>query len=842
MGPPKLTKFLLKVLAWRRYRSYLGDVEEIYRLRAKRWGSASANRWYRREACQSLPRLILESIRWRIIMLKNYLKTAVRFFFRDKGYSFLNMAGLAIGLACFALLMMWVQDEVNWDRFHENSPLIYRLESNTPAQPAPLGPHLKANYPEIAEAVRFYSSRPLLVKSGDKAFDEDRFVLADPAVFDVFTIPFLDGNRTSALTEPNTVILTEAAAKKYFGNDNPVGRVLTVENQFQVTVTGIVRNPPQNSDIRFNVLGEFRILGYFRKGYETHWGNHEYYTYVRLAAGAEARTVIPKIARIIMDRDPDIPNPLTMTPLSRIHLYEDGAIRYVAIFTLVALFILAIAACNFINLTTARSRQRAKEIAVRKVAGAERHQLIHQFLIESVLLSLGALLVALTAVALVLPSFDAVTGKDFGPGDLFKPGLFVFLLGTSIVVGISSGTYPAFLLSSFRPAGLLKGGSPKAGRYSGGARFRKTLVFIQFAISTVLMISTLLIHRQLVFVRDFDLGLRKKDVVVLPAKKPIRESREAFVSRLTGCPGIINATFVSSPPSSVVNYATGMEWEGMDADLNPAWAFVATDNRYLDTLGLTLVAGRNFPENKSVTEVPYFIVNQKAVEEMKLKNPVGARFSLWGWKGTVLGVVKDFHFRPLREELKPLLMFVMPRVYSQVLVKIHPENGNIRDILAGIKDVWDEFAPGTPFSYEFLDTAYDQNYQAEQKMGKEFQYFSFLGIFISCLGLIGLAAYIAERKRKEIGIRKVLGATIPSILRQINKEFLRPILLSNLIAWPAAYWAMKTWLQGFAFRTNISLGIFFLSAISSLVVGLLTISIQSFKAARQMPANSLKCE
>jgi len=842
MDPPKLTKFLLKVLAWRRNRAYLGDVEEIYRLKAKRLGAASADRWYRREASQSFPRLILESIHWRIIMFNNYLKTAVRFFFRDKGYSFLNMAGLAIGLTCFALLMMWVQDEVSWDRFHENSPLIYRLESNTPAQPAPLGPHLKANYPEIAEAVRFYLSRPLLVRYGDKAFDEDRLVLADPAVFDVFTIPFVAGNPASALTEPNTAVLTEAAAKKYFGNDNPVGRILTVENQFQVTVTGIVQNPPQNSDIRFNVLGEFRILGYFRKGYETHWGNHEYYTYVRLAAGTEARTIIPKIARIIMDRVPDLPNPLTMTALNRIHLYEDGAIRYVTIFTLVAMFILAIAACNFINLTTARSGQRAKEIAVRKVAGAERHQLIHQFLIESVLLSLGALLVALTAVALVLPSFDAVTGKDFGPGDLFKPGLFVFLLGTSIVVGISSGTYPAFLLSSFRPAGLLKGGSPKAGRYSGGARFRKTLVFIQFAISTVLMISTLLIHRQLVFVRDFDLGLRKKDVVVLPAKKPIRESREAFVSRLTGCPGIINATFVSSPPSSVVNYATGMEWEGMDADLNPAWAFVATDNRYLDTLGLTLVAGRNFPENKSVTEVPYFIVNQKAVEEMKLKNPVGARFSLWGWKGTVLGVVKDFHFRPLREELKPLLMFVMPRVYSQVLVKIHPENGNIRDILAGIKDVWDEFAPGTPFSYEFLDTAYDQNYQAEQKMGKEFQYFSFLGIFISCLGLIGLAAYIAERKRKEIGIRKVLGATIPSILRQINKEFLRPILLSNLIAWPAAYWAMKTWLQGFAFRTNISLGIFFLSAISSLVVGLLTISIQSFKAARQMPANSLKCE
>jgi putative ABC transport system permease protein len=842
MRPPKLAKFLLKVLARRRDKAYLGDIEEIYLLRAERLGPVSANRWYRLEALRSLPQFIFESLRWRIVMFKNYLKTAVRFFSRDKGYSSLNMAGLAIGLACFAILMMWVQDEIGWDRFHENSRLIYRLESNSPAQPAPLGPYLKANYPEIAEAVRFYYCGPLLVRCGDKAFDEKGFVLGDPAVLDVFTIPFVAGSRTSALTDPNTVVLTEAAANKYFGNENPLGRVLTVENRFQIRVTGIVRNMPQNSDIQFDILGEFKILGYFRKGYETHWGNHEYFTYVRLAAGAEARTVIPKIARVIMDRDPGQPKPLTMTPLGRIHLYEDGAIRYVAIFALVAVFILAIASCNFINLTTARSGQRAKEIAVRKVAGADRRQLIYQFLSESVLLSLGAFLVALTSIALLLPSFDAVSGKDFGPEDLFKPGLFIFLLGTAVAVGVFSGAYPAFLLSSFRPASLLKGKGPRTGPSLGGARFRKTLVVTQFAISTVLMISTLLIHKQLVFVRDYDLGIRKENIVVLPAKEPIQESREAFVSRLTGRPGIINATFVSSPPSSVANYASGIEWEGMDAGLKPDWAFVATDDRYLDTLGLKIIAGRNFPENKSVKEVPYFIVNQKAVEEMKLKNPVGARFSLWGWNGTVLGVVNDFHFRPLREDLRPLLMFVLPEIYNQVLVKIRPENGNIPEVLAGIKDVWDEFAPGTPFSYEFLDTAYDRNYRAEQRMGKEFRYFSFLGIFISCLGLIGLAAYIAERKRKEIGIRKVLGATLPDILQQVNKEFLGPILLSNLVAWPAAYWAMKTWLQGFAFRTNISLGIFFVSAVSTLAVGLFTVSFQSFKAARENPARSLKCE
>lgn len=775
-------------------------------------------------------------------MFKNYFKTAIRHFRRDKGYSLLNMAGLAIGLACFALLAMWVRDEVGWDRFHENSRLIHRLESNSPAQPAPLGPHLKAGFPEIAEAVRFNYSNPLLVKYGEKTFSEGRFVLADPSVFDVFTIPFVAGDSASALTELNTVVLTEAAAEKYFGDENPVGRVLTVENLFEVRVTGIVRNPPKNSDIQFNVLGEFRILGHFRPGYEIHWGNHQYITYVRLAVGAEAAAVIPKIARVVMDRMPETPALLTMKPLGRIHLYEDGAIKYVAILTLAALFILAIAACNFINLTTARSGKRIKEIAVRKVAGAVRPQLIKQFLCESVLLSLGAFLIAMAAVALALPAFDAITGKAFGLGGLLKPGLFMFLLGTAVVVGILSGAYPAFLLSSFRPASLLKRGSPGTDRSTGGARFRKILVVTQFAIATVFLASTLLIHKQIMFIRDYDLGIQKENILILPAKTPILKSREAFVEDLTRRPGIVNATFVSSLPSGVNNVADGMEWEGMDSGHKPAWLFVATDDRYLDTLGLTLVKGRNFPGNKAVNEAPYFLVNQRAAKEMNLENTVGARFSMWGWNGTVLGVVKDFHSRPLREDIQPLLIFVFPRAYGLILVKIHPERGNMPEILAWIKNVWDQYAPGTPFAYEFLDAVNNQNYRAEQKMGREFRYFSFLGIFISCLGLIGLAAYIAERKRKEIGIRKVLGATLPEIFKQINKEFLWPILISNLIAWPAAYWAMKTWLRGFAFHTNISIEIFFVSAVSVLAIALLTVSVQSFRAARESPVRSLKSE
>ena len=844
MRAPKISKFFLKILARRRDGAYLGDVEEIFLHRAENGELDAAVRWYRREALKSLPLFIIDSIRWRLIMLSNYLKTSIRVFRRDKGYSFLNTAGLSLGLACFILLMLWVRHEVGWDRFHENASSIYRveLESNGFAQPAALAPYLKANYPEIAAAVRFHYSFNLLVKCGEKSFEEGGFVLADPSVFDVFTIPFVAGNKASAFADPDSVVVTEAAAKKYFGTENPVGRVLTVENRFPVRVTGIVRNPPGNSDLQFDVLGDFKILGHFRQGYETNWGNHAYITYVRLTEGADAKTVIPKIARVVMDRNPELPTPLTLRPLGRIHLYADGAIRYITIFSLVAVFILLIAGFNFINLTTARSGRRTKEIAVRKVVGAVRNQLIKQFLSESILLSLGAFLAALIAVALVLPSFNAVTGKDFGRGDLFQPGLFLSMLGTAVAIGALSGAYPALLMSSFRPAGLLKPGGRGAGRSSSGILLRKILVVAQFAISLVLLISTLLIQRQIVFIRDYDLGVKKDNIVVLPVKEPLLKNQEAFVAELKSRPGVVEATFASSLPSQVNNVADGISWEGMDPGYKPVWSFVAADPRYLDTLGLTLVEGRNFSENKPAKDAPYFIVNQMAAAEMKIKNPVGRQFTLWGWTGTVLGVVKDFHFRSLRRNIKPLVLFIYPRAYQQILVKIRPGNGPASEILARIKEVWEKFAPEMPFAYEFLDASYDRNYQTERTMGKEFRVFSFLGIFISCLGLIGLTAYLAERRKKEIGIRKVLGANLGDILGRLNKEFLAPILVSNLIAWPVGYWVMKTWLRGFAFHTDIAPGIFLISTVATLALAMLTISAQSFKAARANPAVSLKNE
>jgi len=778
-------------------------------------------------------------------MFKNYLKTATRVFRRDKGYAFLNVGGLALGMACFVLLMIWVRDEIGWDHFHENSRDLYRVQSSLISQPGALTPHLEANYPEIVNAARFYINYiPLSVRYREKNFDERGFAFADATLFDMFTIPFVSGNAPAALSDPDSVVLTEATAQKYFGKDDPIGRILTVDDQFQARVIGVVKNPPRNSDFQFNILAEFQFFAHFRKDLNTSWQSHNYRTYVQLTKGLAARPLALKIARLVMDRNRSMTAPLGLNPLTRIHLYDDGAIAYVRLFSLVAFFILIIAGCNFVNLTTARSGNRAKEIAVRKLIGAVRPQLIKQFLGESVFLSLCSLPIAATLIALALPSFNALAGTLFRLEFLLTQRLLLALSATAVAIGLVAGGYPAFLLSSFRPVRLFRGGSPNAGRASGLARFRKILIVVQFSISIVLLVFTLFVHKQIAFIRNYDLGIRRDSLVVLPVKAALLKHREAFVNALTSRPGILNATFASSFPSNQVQITgSNISWEGKDPGFRPSWQYISTDRRYLETLGIELVEGRNFPEYTPIDEpAPYFIINRKAAEEMGIANPVGMRFSVFGAQGTLIGIVEDYHFKLLRENIGPLVLCMTPWDKRYILVRIQPEMGGRQPILAGIKEVWDQYAPGMPFSYDFFDTAYDRNYQAEQKMESEFRIFTFLGIFISCLGLIGLVAYVAERKRKEIGIRKVLGATLPTILAQINKEILIPVLLSNLIAWPAAYWAMKTWLRGFAFHTDLSLGIFLAAAVFTLAAALITVSFQSVKAAQENPARSLKSE
>jgi putative ABC transport system permease protein len=776
-------------------------------------------------------------------LLLNYIKVALRKMRKQKGYAFINIFGLAIGLACFILLALWIRDEINWDRFHVHAKNLYRVQSGLIPQPGAVGPYLKASYPEIANSLRLYIDKPRAVRRGDKVFEEKSFAYADPSLFDMFTLPFSAGNRSSALAAPDSVVLSQNAARKYFGNEDPINQTLTVDNQYTVRVTGVIANPPLNSDIRFEVLVPFQFIDQRWKNEDRNWGAHNHITYAQLRPGTDSQALIAKIAplRRIMDQEPSAWL-LTMVPLGRIHLHEDSAIKPVIIFALVALLILVIAACNFINLATANSGRRAKEIAIRKVAGAARAQLVRQFLSESLLLALCALLLSLLLAVAVLPSFNAMTGKDFAIRDLFAQGFFLFLVGTAAAIGLVAGAYPAVLLSSFRPAGLLKGGNPQTSIQSGGSVFRQALVIAQFTISIVLMVSMLLVRKQVNFIRGYDLGVQKENVVILPVNKQILKDRQSFVDELTSRPGILNATFTSSFPSSK-RQVFGVEWEGRDPGFNSVWQFVETDHRYLDTMGIKLVAGRNFPESEAAEKIaPYFIINQKGAAAMGRENPVGLKITAYATPGTVIGVIKDFHFKLLQEEIGPLFLFVGPYNLRYVLIKIRPEKDGRNVILARIKEVWDRHAPGMPFSYDFLDAAYDLNYQPEQKLGQEFRWFTLLGIFIACLGLFGLAAATAEQKRKEIGIRKVFGATQSEILRHVIRQFAIPIVLANLIAWPIAFWAMNKWLQGFAYRTALSVDLFLIAALSTLLIALLTVSFQAVRAARANPVESLRYE
>jgi len=776
-------------------------------------------------------------------LLWNYVKVAMRSIRRHLGFSAINITGLALGMACFILLALWIRDEVNWDRFHANAKNLYRVQSGLIPQPGAVGPHLKANYPEIANSVRLYIDKPRAVRSGDKVFEEKSFAYADPSLFEMFTLPFSAGNRSSALAAPDSVVLSQNAARKYFGNEDPINQTLTVDNQYTVRVTGVIANPPLNSDIRFEVLVPFQFIDQRWKNEGRSWGAHNHITYAQLRPGTNSQALIAKIAplRRIMDQEPSAWL-LTMVPLGRIHLHEDSAIKSVIIFALVALLILVIAACNFINLATAKSGLRAKEIAVRKVAGAGRTQLVRQFLSESLLLALCALLLALLLVVAGLPSFNAMTGKGFVLKDLFVHGFFLFLLGTTVTIGLVAGVYPAILLSSFRPAGLLKGGNPHAAFKPGGLAFRQALVIIQFAISIVLMISMLLVRKQVDFIRSYDLGVHKENVVILPVNRTLLKNRQAFINELTRRPGVLNATFASSFPSNR-RQIFGVEWEGHDSGANTEWQFIETDHRYLDTLGIRLLAGRNFPEADPAERIaPYFIINQKGAAVIGKENPVGMKITAYDTPGTVIGVVRDFHFKLLQEEIGPLFIFVGPHNLRYVLIKIGPEKGRSNEILARIKEVWERHAPGMPFSYEFLDAAYDQNYQPEQKLGLEFSCFTWLGIFIACLGLFGLAAATASQKRKEIGIRKVFGATQFEVLRHVTRQFAFPIVLANLIAWPLAFWALNQWLQGFAYHANLSPDLFLIAALSTLLIAMLTVSFQTIRAARANPVDSLRYE
>jgi ABC-type antimicrobial peptide transport system permease subunit len=791
-------------------------------------------------------------------MFLNYLKVTWRNIKRYKGYSSINIIGLAVGLACCILILLWVQDELSYDRFHANADDLYRAvteyhktEPATHYWPvcAPLAPALKEDYPEIIKATRFTRlRRGQLVKYGEKSLLETQICLTDPDFFEMFTFPLLQGDPVRALSNPNSLVMTEEMATKYFDSEDPLGKTLNINNEYDFTVTGIMKNVPHNSHLKFDFLVPFIRIEDFEQNWAVldNWTLSGYATYVQLQKNTSLQELNHKIKDYIPKHASESKDLLYLQRLKDIHLYSShiqfgiegqGNIKYVYVFSVVALFILIIACINFMNLATARSSNRAKEVGLRKVVGARRPQLMGQFFCESVLMASLSLILAVVLVELFLPAFRNLSGKPLDSGFSSNINILLAIVVMTLITGFLSGTYPALFLSSLRPVKVLKGRLKTEGR---GYLFRKILVVSQFSLSILLIICTVLVSNQVDYMKNRKLGLDKEQVVYFPIRSELVEKYDPLKIELLKSTGIRNVAASSNIPTyGVILTLDYITWEGKDPEDIKVLNATSTGYDFIETLNMEMIEGRSFSEEYPSDENAV-VINETARKRIGMEDPVGKRLMLRDIELQIIGIVKDYHFRSLHSEIEPLLLINDPSLYRYILIKL--DSGNIPSTLANIESTWKTFFPDTPFEYHFLDEAYGKLYRTEQRMSTLFNYFTGLAIFISCLGLFGLASFMAEKRTKEIGIRKILGASVSGVVILLNKEFIKWVLIANIVAWPVAYYAMFKWLQGFAYRTNMEVWSFALAALAAFAIAVVTVSFQSIKAASANPADSLRYE
>jgi len=777
-------------------------------------------------------------------MLKNYLKVALRNLLRHKSYSFINVAGLAVGITCCLLILLFVQDELSYDRYHEKAERIYRLivenqaegkTFNNALSSAPMVPALLRDYPEIESAVRFYpADASVLVSHEDKRFYEERFFYADAAVFEVFTFPFIKGDPQTALAEPNTVVLTEAMAHKYFGEADPLGKILKLNMERDYLVTGVIKNVPNNSHLHFDFLASFQSLESILGEALQSWTYNPFFSYLLLRRDYPYRELDHKIASLF---EKNIGAQLQslgwrlrpmLQPLTDVHLHPlgnehgtPGDIRYVYIFSAIALFILVIACINFMNLATARSEMRAREVGMRKVLGSQQRQLVLQFIGESVLMALIATLIAAVLIELLLPSFNAIANReltiDYANNWPFVAGL----LALTLFVGVLAGSYPAFFLSAIKPLEVFKS------RTATGLRSflsRKVLVVFQFGISIILMIGTFVVYGQLDYMRNKKLGFDQEQVVVVPIKDSgLLAQRQTFKQTLLQNPAVSRVTFTSRYPGIGTFGTVARRPDRPDVQVTDMKVLL-TDVDFIETLNIKLIAGRSLSaEMDAGTTTRAVLLNETAARALGWSAPaqaVGKIINALGNRsGTVIGVVQDFHFQSLQMGMQPLLLTPAPDRYGYAMLRIaaHDIGGTLKQI----ESEWAAFAPQWPFDYLFLDQNFDKQYRAEQRLGKIFGAFGGIAIFIACLGLFGLASFTAGRRTREIGIRKVLGATAPGIVQLLSREFVKLVLVANVIAWPVAYFVMTKWLHDFAYRIELGWWVFALAGGMALLIALL---------------------
>lgn len=870
---PYIYKFILHLFSLDEdYDSYCGDMEEAFIKKVQHSTKIEAHKFILNQLVRSLPGLILSSIVGGSMMLKNYFKVAFRNLKLNKSYSFINIFGLAIGMASCILIILFVSDELNYDRFHKNYSNIFRAnldsrignnELKAAVTPAPMANALLEDFPQVIAATKFSGFGSYQLKYCDKVYTEENYYWTDSSIFEVFTFEFLNGDPKTALSSPNSIVVTEKMAKKYFGNEEPIGKILTNDNT-DLLVTAVVKEFPSNSHFHFDFLSSF--VGQIEEN--NFWFQNSFYTYFVLQEGidpAEFETMMnkkfveysyPEIAQatgIPMEKNlsQGFMYQFKIQPLADIHLkshvdYEleaNSNITYVYSFLIIAIGVFLIGIVNFMNLSTAKSAKRAKEVGIRKTLGSSLKQLVNQFLSESILMSFLAFILALFIVYLTIPIFNELSHKDFSINLFFNPYVILTLGFSSIIIGVFAGSYPSFVLSSYKPVDVVNGVSKEVNKKS---YLRNGLVVFQFFISVVLIAVTLIVYDQLDYMQSRNLGFNKEQIIVLDEVDNLEQNLNVFLEEIKSNSNILAVSNSNNIMGrSLSSYTFRMANQPEQAPLL-IWTLF-TDDELMNTYQFKLTVGRFF-ENERGSDSIAIILNESALKTFGIVGDplgqqvvwIGGRFN--AQKARIIGVIKDFHFESFHTEIGPLVLSLQKKDEIGRFVSIKVSGNNINETIDFIKSKWDRFSGQQPFQFSFFDKDFEKIHKNEQRTAKLFTVFSLLAIFVACLGLLGLAAFTSEQRTKEIGIRKVLGATSGSIVYWLIRDFTKWVITANLMAWPVAFILMSNWLNSFHYRIDIGITSFIISGLLSTAIAVITVSTQVLKASLNNPVDSIKCQ
>ncbi len=806
-------------------------------------------------------------------MFQNYLKVAFRSIWRHKFYSLINVLGLAVGLGACMLILIYVTDELSYDKYHTHADRIFRIDGDgklgdqsiiTAQAGAPVGPTALSEFPEVETYLRFRSHGSFLVKHENLHYQEEKLIFADSTFFKVFSIPLLEGDPATALARPNTIVISSDIARKYFGSTSPLGKTFVLDNKDNYQVSGIIGKIPSNTHFNFDF---FMSMSSIDESRADQWGNMNFNTYITLKEGVDPQVFEKKLSSQFVEKyfAPEVEKYVgqtwdefisggnyfnfILTPVTKIHLYSDSDselginsdINYVWIFGLIGVFILLLAGINFINISTARAATRSREIGVRKVVGAQRGNLIKQFLGEGLIVSLLSLFIAWGIVQLILPYFNTLAGKEMTLAQINTPKYLLASFLITSCTGLLAGIYPALFLSGFQPMTVLKNTLQHRGSKS---YLRNGLVVFQFLITIFLICGTLFVQRQLSFIQNRKLGYEREHVIMLHDAYALGDNLKPFKERLRTVPQVESATISSYLPVPSSNNNSSY-FLGRNADLSKAvlinnWR---VDHDYIQTMGMEVVSGRDFSPDFPL-DSQAVLINESSAEFFQGEEPVGKVISAYDNNDsliayTIIGVIKDFHFQSLRERVAPLVLFLGD---SKGFMSIRLKTDDVASFIDVLQDNWKSMAPGQPFSYSFMDDRFMRMYQAEQRFGRIIGAFSLLAIFVACIGMVGLATFIAQQRTKEIGVRKVLGASVPGLISLLSKDFLRLVLIAFVLAVPIAWYVMNMWLDNFAYRIGIELWVFALSGAIAFIIAVLTVSFQSIRAALANPVESLRSE